>query len=324
MADQTYVVTNRIRKGTSYGADPEPRGGLHFLVAPGRYTKNPQKFREVSRDAFRDQLLAVLKPMATNEQRAQAAVYIHGYNNNFEQALEELNEIGTNLARRAGYKGLVIGFTWPSEGRTLDYLEDRDDARESVTGFVHLMHLIKAIRMPAEECFVDVSMLAHSMGNYVLREGLDYFWKHVGYPWDDIYFTQALMFAADIAYDSLESGGSGQAISSFSHRVTAYYSIHDDILGLSARVKHFGTRRLGRSGPEGYGKLPENVVGVDCSGVATPGNAEKFEAGSVHSSYRSIPAILKDFVATMAGQDRAAIPNRAEIQGSGRKGYVLG
>lgn len=231
MAEQTYVVTNRIREGNSYGEDPEPRGELHFLVAPGKYTKNPRRFKEVPLSEFKDQLLGTLRGKAVNGKHAQAAIYIHGYNNNFRDALEELNEIGTNLAKRAKYDGLVIGFTWPSEGKTLAYIEDRDDARESVTGFVHLMHLIKEIRMPAEECFVDVSMLAHSMGNYVLREGLDYFWKHVGYPWDDIYFTQMLMFAADIAYDSLKSGGSGQAISSFSHRVTFYYSNYDDVLG---------------------------------------------------------------------------------------------
>ncbi|MFQ5899727.1 MAG: alpha/beta hydrolase [Candidatus Methylomirabilia bacterium] len=323
MADQTYVITNRVRKRNTYGEDPEPRGGIHFLVAQGRYSKDPGKFRELSLDQFKNQLLAALRQKARNGKRARAAIYIHGYNNTFKDALAELQEIGTGLARRGGYDGLVIGFTWPSEGRTLAYLEDRDDARESVTGFVHLMHLIKAIRMPAEECFVDVSMLAHSMGSYLLREGLNYFWKHMGYPWGDIYFAQTLMFAADIAYDSLRNGGSGQAISSFSHRVTAYYSIHDDILGLSRGVKHFGARRLGRSGPAEYGELPENVVGVDCSRIATPENAKKFRAGRVHSSYRVIPAILKEFVATMSGQDRAAIPNRVEIPGSGRKGYIL-
>jgi len=324
VADRTYVITNRVRKGKSYGEDPEPRGDLHFLVAPGRYAKNPGKFQEVPMSQFQTQLMAALGAMADGEKPAQAAIYIHGYNNDFEDALEELHEIGTNLARRAGYEGLVIGFTWPSEGKTLAYLEDRDDARESVTGFVHLMHLIKRIRMPAEKCFVDVSMLAHSMGNYVLREGLNYFWKHVGYPWDDIYFTQTLMFAADIAYDSLKSGGGGQAISSFSHRVTFYYSNHDDVLGLSTGAKHFGSRRLGRSGPQSYEELPENVVGVDCSNVATPENATKFKAGGVHPCYRFIPDILKDFVATMSGVDRAAIPNRSEIPGSARKGYLLG
>lgn len=323
MANQTYVITNRIRKNGTYGEDPEPRGVLHYLVAPGSYNKNRGQFQEISLDAFRDQLLDALKAMVKNGKNAQAAIYIHGYNNNFQDALEELNEIGTNLSG-VGYDGLVIGFSWPSEGKTLEYLEDRDDARESVTGFVHVMHLIKSVRMPAEKCFVDVSMLAHSMGNYVLREGLDYFWKHVGYPWDDIYFAQTLMFAADIAYDSLKSGGSGQAISSFSHRLTFYYSIHDDVLGLSTSVKHFGSRRLGRSGPESYDDLPENVVGVDSSKVANPDNAEKFKADGVHSSYRVIPDILKDFVATMSGQDRAAIPNRTEIPGTKRKGFTLG
>lgn len=65
-------------------------------------------------------------------------------------------------------------------------------------------------------------------------------------------------------------------------------------------------------------------MGIDCSRVATPENAEKFKADGVHSSYRFIPDILKDFVATMSGQDRTAISNRTEIPGTGRKGFVLG
>ena len=310
MAKRTYVITNRK---DSFGTDPEPRGELHYLVAPGAYTTVQAEFRETDRDQFKDQLLSELEGIKKNGM-AKAAVYIHGYNNDFKDAIEELSEIGTNLQEHADYDGLVIGFTWPSEGQTFAYIEDRDDARESVTGFVNLMHLIKELRMPAEECWIDLSMLVHSMGNYVLREGLHYFTKHLGYPWDDIYFHQTIMFAADIGYDSLEIGKSGQAIANFSHRVTTYHSTHDDVLGLSRGAKHFGSRRLGRSGPKDYGRLPDNVVAVDCSQVLTE---------DVHGSYRNRPKILEDFVATMAGQDRAVIPGRAEIPGSGRKGFKI-
>lgn len=319
----TYVITNRQKKGRSYGNEPTSDGSLDFLVAQGEYVDAVTKFKSKSKDDFLKSLLSDLKQLK-KEGEAQAALYIHGYNTDFKEDLEEMAVLGKNL-KKAGYPGIIIGFNWPSHGRKLGYLGDRDNARDSVSAFIHLMHLLKEIRQPADQCWIDLSLIAFSMGCYLLREGLHYFAKHVGYPLNDIYFNQTILFGADISFDSLERNEQGAWISSFSHRVTTYFSIHDPVLGLSRNIKHFGKRRLGRRGPDPnrYDALPENVVAVDGKYVATNENIKKYGGGSVHDANFYIPDLLKDMVATLSSVDRAVITNRAEVPGSARRAYVL-
>ena len=316
---KSYMITNRRKRKKTYGSEPEKRGELYFLTAANSYDNNWEKYNEVEKANFKDSLFEDLKNIQKRDEPAKMAIFIHGYNTSFDEAVAGYSSFGKSL-KNHNWDGLLVGYSWPSEGTSLGYIEDRDDARESVTGFVHLMNLIKLVRMPAEKCYIDVSMISHSMGNYVLREGLSYFSKQVGYPRNDIYFTQTLLLGADISYNSLELDGSGRSICDFSHRVTAYFNKNDNVLGLSRGVKHFGNRRLGRSGPSDYSKLPQNVVAVDCCKVA---NKEICKKSSIHSSYFVISEELNDFVSTMNGIDRGAIPGRLEIAGTNRCGFQL-
>ena len=64
--------------------------------------------------------------------------------------------------------------------------------------------------------------------------------------------NQLLMVAADVDNDLFDNENSdssdGSAIDNLTYRITALYSGRDAVLGASAGLKHFGTRRLGRSG----------------------------------------------------------------------------
>jgi len=83
------------------------------------------------------------------------------------------------------------------------------------------------------------------------------------------------MVAADVDNDIFDAGApdnnDGQAVVNLTYRITALSSGRDSVLGLSAGLKHFGTRRLGRSGlahdPPLVTQPPatDNVWGVDCS-----------------------------------------------------------
>ncbi len=316
MAAQTFVITNREPNDEgSFGNDPQRGGALSFLLGAERYARHPRDLRTVERDEFVADLREELTRRHGPERQAvPLPVYIHGFNNNFHEALAEGHEIGTGLERH-GHLGPVLLFSWPSEGKTLEYWEDRDDARESVSGFKHFLSILRALRAPEEPPAVEASLLAHSMGNYVLREGAHYYRKQIGYPLNDIHFTQTLMLAPDLAYDSFAPDKTGRAIANLSHRVTIYHSRFDNVLGLSSGVKHFGARRLGRSGPRDLTHLPQNVLSVDCAYVNN--------SDYVHGAYRSLDVLLQDYIATMEGADRAAIVHREEIAGSGRAGFRL-
>jgi hypothetical protein len=83
------------------------------------------------------------------------------------------------------------------------------------------------------------------------------------------------MVAADVDANLFDAGApdnnDGTAIANLTYRVTALYSGRDAVLGASAGLKHFGMRRLGRSGLSGRPPVADvssptdNVWDVDCS-----------------------------------------------------------
>ncbi len=83
------------------------------------------------------------------------------------------------------------------------------------------------------------------------------------------------MVATDVDSDLFDEGApdnnDGNAIANFTYRITALYSGRDSVLGASAGLKHFGMRRLGRSGLPNHPPLADassptdNVWDVDCS-----------------------------------------------------------
>jgi hypothetical protein len=115
--------------------------------------------------------------------------------------------------------------------------------------------------------------------------------------------NQLLMVAADVDNDLFKAGESvdksdGDAIANLTYRVTALYTGRDSVLGLSAGLKHFGKRRLGRSGLDRSYPVPDNVWDVDCTDLIAP------DADGIHSIYFEEPKILDLIRAVLRGVDR--------------------
>ncbi|MDQ6663672.1 MAG: hypothetical protein M3Z23_04710, partial [Acidobacteriota bacterium] len=118
--------------------------------------------------------------------------------------------------------------------------------------------------------------------------------------------NQLLMVAADVDNDLFKSGeavdkSDGDAIANLTYRVTALYTGRDPVLGLSAGLKHFGKRRLGRSGLDLTVPLPDNVWEVDCSSLIPP-NSE-----NVHSAYFESAGTLELMRQVLRGVDRGVL-----------------
>ncbi|MBN9059893.1 MAG: alpha/beta hydrolase, partial [Rhizobiales bacterium] len=95
--------------------------------------------------------------------KRQALVFIHGFNNRFEDAVYRFAQI----VHDSGSDVVPILFTWPSRGSVLAYGYDRESNNYSRDA---LELLLKAL---ADDPNVDeVSILAHSMGNWVTLEAL--------------------------------------------------------------------------------------------------------------------------------------------------------
>jgi hypothetical protein len=84
-----------------------------------------------------------------------------------------------------------------------------------------------------------------------------------------------LMIAADVDNDIFDlctttGDGDGEGIGNLAYRITAFYTGLDPVLAVSAGLKHFLKRRLGRSGLDrtlgnGHTPTPDNVWDTDCT-----------------------------------------------------------
>ena len=90
------------------------------------------------------------------------------------------------------------------------------------------------------------------MENYVVQKTMAAAWTRKNQPLSVSLINQLLMVAADVDNDLFDAGApdnnDGSAIVNLTYRITALYSGRDEVLGASAGLKHFGTRRLGRAG----------------------------------------------------------------------------
>ncbi len=116
--------------------------------------------------------------------------------------------------------------------------------------------------------------------------------------------------------------GDGQAIVNLSYRITALYSGRDSVLGMSAGLKHFGTRRLGRAGlanrPPLVTQLPatDNVWDVDCSSFF-PGSVTGEEIHGAYFGSEHAPAGTIDLIRQiLRGIDRGVLETTGVTKGN--------
>ena len=90
-------------------------------------------------------------------------VFVHGYNTRFEEAVYRFAQI----VKDSHAQVTPILFTWPSRGKLLAYAYDRESANYSRDG------LEAALQALSKDPKVgEISILAHSMGNWVTIEAL--------------------------------------------------------------------------------------------------------------------------------------------------------
>ena len=241
-------------------------------------------------------------------------VFVHGYNNRIDDVMERHNLLQAGLGA-AGYKGAIVSFDWPSDESTLNYLEDRRDAK--TTAFRLVDDGIKVIAALQKErqkrkCEIDVHLLGHSTGAYVIREALSDAEQHASISSGNWTVSQVAFIGADISASSMSADNSkSQALFRHAVRITNYSSRFDRALKIS-NVKRLGTApRVGRVG------LPADAhskcVDVDCSAYwsALPEPSDDFIGDFTHSWHFGDPLLAEDLAHTIEGDiDRHRIPTR--------------
>lgn len=247
---------SRFGRRVRLAADPEPRASLFFCERLG-----VDDYRELGSAAFFDRL--------RRSPAEHVLLYVHGFSNRPEAHVFPRAAL---LARRLAGLGLsceVVPLLWPCGERVgwlRDYFDDQDSADMSGFAFARLLGKFLDWRLRAgEPCTRHLHLLAHSMGNRVLRAAVGrWYGEHGSVP---AVFRNVFMVAADVANECLEPGRSGWPITRCARNVVVYYAPDDFALRTSKLVNVANrvlSRRLGHTGPENLAKVPANVVAVDC------------------------------------------------------------
>jgi esterase/lipase superfamily enzyme len=222
-------------------------------------------YQEIGNQAFFDQL--------RTSSSQQIVFFIHGYSNLPEPAaFPKAQELQDLFNQKANGYVTVVPLIWPCDddrGAVKDYYDDQIAADASDIAYARLFE--KFVRWRDTNSTLDnpctkpINMIAHSMGNRVLRgaiaRSVEYFQPR-GFP---LIFRTIVMAAADVSNNTLDFGQDGELICQATRNVITYFA-GDDLAMRASKVanKSITAKRMGHTGPEKIANVARNVFALDC------------------------------------------------------------
>jgi len=242
-------------------------------------------------------------------------VFVHGYNVSFREALTSAARLKRQFSTSNGGPGVnVVAFSWPSDGSMMPYIaygNDRQDAAASGPAFARgLLKLADFLRgsTPEEACDQRLHLVAHSMGNYVLRHTVqEYVHQASGRP--PRIFDQVFLMAADEDDDTFEYDYKLKPLTRLAKRVNVYFNNEDRAMAISDKTKG-NPDRLGDDGPRHPRGIPGKVSLIDVTPVVT-GLIE-------HSYFLDSPRVVADMTEVLRGKAPDAIDGRRYVAETNR------
>lgn len=316
---QSYMICSRDEVDGEFDISRAPMRYFISNAAPDQLIFKNQWVEKTEKE-FAKELIDVaqnfpFEPPENNEAQKHLSLFIHGYNNTWEESVERYAKIQSKLYDDPGGLGVLILYAWPSDGSPANYQPDRVDADAcagDLAEFLVKLHdyIITMQRgasitgKPDSErlCRAKVSVIAHSMGGFVIQRALVIASKRLNNPQLITLVHQLAFVAADIDNDIFQKYQSattdGILLANMCYRVAGLFSGLDAILGASAGLKHFGIRRLGRSGLADRTTVVDNVFDIDVSDLI------KDTPGSPHSAVFESPSAMNLLRRILIGVDR--------------------
>lgn len=328
----SFMVTNRNKEGRGFGIE---RDTLRYYT--GENAKNlsdPTNWVECQEEEFvrniREQASTFpFKLDHENEDQKHLTMFIHGYDNDWKSSTMRYISLQKELYSGPDSLGILVLFSWPSNGNVAAYLADREDAEASGPDLLRVLNLLydnslamqtlaarqlrngNIAQFQATMCKAKISVIAHSMGNYLVEKGLSSLSKRINNPQLFTLVHQLVMAAADVDNDlfdkDLPAGSDGSLIANLCYRISALYTGHDQVLGSSALLKHFGTRRLGRSGLAEPNNVYDNVCEFDISPLISD------DCKNVHSAAFTEKKVLHLVRDILRGVDRGVVETKHDL-----------
>jgi esterase/lipase superfamily enzyme len=234
-----------------------------------------------------------LSESVSNSPDRDVLVFIHGYNVDFESAVQRTAQIAVDLP----FEGVPICYSWPSQGTLLGYSIDETNADWTDT---HLKEFL--LELAHESGASSINVIAHSMGNRPMTAAM----QQIRWDWDrelDVPFDRIVLAAPDVDADRFRRD-LAPALLDVAKQVTLYASSDDQALVASKQVH--GYPRAGESGTAIV--VVPGVETIDVSGI------DLSLLG--HSYYGDNASMLRDLFevvrARLPAADRASLVPRRE------------
>ncbi|MFT3867018.1 MAG: alpha/beta hydrolase [Nibricoccus sp.] len=281
------IVTKVNRKVTFDLKNNQAAQSVFFCERRGK-----DSYIELGSEAFLERL--------KKASQKQILIYLHGYSNLPEPDIFPRTEkLQAMCDQQSAGEVLVLPLIWPCDGDLgilKDYYDDQVAADASAIAFSRVFGKFLDWREQNLEddtpCLKRISVLAHSMGNRVLRGALQAAAKYQcpgGLP---LIFRNIFLVAADIVNESLEPGCEGEEIPVVARNVVVYFA-SDDLALRSSKIANLAnqiaSRRLGHTGPEDMDVVPKNVFAVDCDDVNTAYDRPKGHSYFLYDQTGKVP-----------------------------------
>ena len=219
----------------------------------------------------------------------RALVYIHGFNNDFEDSLTTL----ANLWHFSARETIPIAFTWPAGAGSgpLGYFRDRDSGQFAV------FHAKEFLRILAEIPEIDqIDIVAHSRGNDVattaLRERIIEARGAGLHPKTALKTGTFIMAAPDLDLDIVRQRLASERFSEAFEQINLYINPEDRALRLSAILTD--STRLGAITDADF--LPGEQETLEKEALVHFIRVEDVSGRFGHAYFRDNPAVLSDIV----------------------------
>lgn len=255
-----FVITNRTANQNGFTDDRNQTGNTFWLGVPDDI------LRMLDEPEFLKAITSSGKPVL---------LFVHGFNNGSQKALDTLKAIADGLGDSFTY----VAYLWPSKGREdlIGYEEDRKTVEASGQQFIDALKLLDK---PA--------VLAHSMGNYLVQQALRIGWVSTS----EKVIGNFISLAADIDADIFKVGP-GLGFKFNVDRGIIFYSHVDGALAASTEI-HLKTR-LGLTGPEG--PIPANYAKQDYTGMIEVDHIELWNNHGAAFRSAKCYAAMQEFLA---------------------------
>ena len=213
---------------------------------------------------------------------ADLLVFIHGYNVDFESAVQRTAQIAVDLP----FEGVPVCYSWPSQGTLVGYPIDETNSAWTTT---HLREFL--LELARDSGAKSINVVAHSMGNRAMTSAIQQITWQLP-PNSDKPFDQIVLAAPDVDADQFRRD-LGPPLAAVAQQVTLYASSADQALIASKRVH--GYPRAGESGTNLV--FVPGIDTIDVSGI------DMSLLG--HSYYGDNQSMLRDLYEVVRGRLQA-------------------